>query len=131
MKKMLTEYICFTITCRSSLPSLCKYINLQLSTQTISQVDTNYWPLYIEEFNFSIGDFLYMVILIGNINVSSNCSIKIWIVYYLKIQLALLYIYNCRVIFLCIVRLSYKNNNDLQCYDFIEVFLTMYHHNPT
>ena len=59
-----------------------------------------------------------MVIYIGNISVSSNCFIKIWIVYELKKQWTLLCIYNCRMIFLCIARLSYRNNNDLQCYNF-------------
>ena len=116
MNLFLEQGIFFTKTCRSILPPLPKYKNLPFSTQTESQVDTNDYPLYIEESKSSIGESLCMVILIGNINVSSNFSIKIWIVYELKIQWTLIYIYNCCVIFLCIVRLSYINNNDLQFY---------------
>ena len=72
-----TGYIFFTKTCRSSLPPSLKYKNMTLTTQTTSQVDTNDFTLYMEESNFSIGESSCIIILIRNINVSSNCSIKI------------------------------------------------------
>ena len=50
---------------------------MPLPKQTTLQVDNNDCPLYTEEYNSSIGDSLCIVILIGIIKVSTNCSIKI------------------------------------------------------
>ena len=62
-----TGYLFFTKTCRSSLPSSLKYKNLPFTTQTESQVDTNYFPLYKEDSNLSIGESSCIVILIRNV----------------------------------------------------------------
>ena len=45
-------------------------------TETTSQVDTNYFQLYKEESNLSIGESSCIVILIYNIKFSSNFSIE-------------------------------------------------------
>ena len=49
---------------------------MAFSIQIIAQIDTNDCLLNIDEFNFSIGEFLGMVILIANINVSRYCFMK-------------------------------------------------------
>ena len=49
--------------------------NLPFPTQTESQVDTNYFPLYKEDSNLSIGESSCIVILISNEKNSSNLPI--------------------------------------------------------
>ena len=50
---------------------------MPLPRQTTPQIYTNDGPLYKEESKLSMGEYLCIAILNPNINVSSNCSIKI------------------------------------------------------